>query len=274
MTPGSPMTARPQHNELALRRNGKIRILIAFFSFVVFTILLSYGAYFLSSLRKPLKSSVAREHPPTFQNAPGAQINEFAGRHPLDKHSQLMALARKAADETGAAAESLFREIEPASVAKDIDLGAANRDDLEALRRGLETAAANAATFMPRYLALLKSEHDMVENYARAQNAEKESVTKLLVTIDKRNAEMASLTSQMLMARADFYRTYQTYVALLVGEFGTYKVVNGQYIFPAQRTVDRYNIAAHAMAVAAKGVGELEQERRRLMQLQQERQND
>jgi hypothetical protein len=110
----------------------------------------------------------------------------------------------------------------------------------------------------------------MVENYARAQNAEKESVTKLLVTIDKRNAEMASLTSQMLMARADFYRTYQTYVALLVGEFGTYKVVNGQYIFPAQRTVDRYNIAAHAMAVAAKGVGELEQERRRLMQLKEE----
>jgi len=58
----------------------------------------------------------------------------------------------------------------------------------------------------------------------------------------------------MLSARADYYRAYENYVALLVAEFGSYKVVNGQFIFPLQRTVDRYNVAAHAMAIAAKRV--------------------
>jgi hypothetical protein len=37
-------------------------------------------------------------------------------------------------------------------------LGTASRDDLDALRSGLKTAEVNAATFLPRYLALLKSE--------------------------------------------------------------------------------------------------------------------
>jgi hypothetical protein len=256
--------------ETTLRRNGMIRIIPAFLSLFVFTILLSYGAYYLTGLRKAQESSVARVHPVTSKNAPNPQINESAGRRPPNRHSQLIAMATKAADETAAAAETLFLELEPASVPKDIDLGAADRDDLEALRKGLETAAANAATFMPRYLALLKSEHDKVENYAHSLNAEKDSVTKLLGTIDKQHTEITGLTSQVLMARADFYRTYEAYVALLVGEFGGYKVVNGQFIFPIQRTVDRYNIAAHTMAVAAKRVAELEQERRRLMQLQQE----
>jgi hypothetical protein len=35
--------------------------------------------------------------------------------------------------------------------------------------------------------------------------------------------------------------------------------------------VDRYNVAAHAMAVAAKRVAELEEERKSLMKSQQER---
>jgi hypothetical protein len=256
--------------ERILRRNGKIRTVVAFFSLFVFTILLSFGAYILSGLRKTQESSVARERQATFQNAPAPQTNESSERRPPSRHSQLMSMATKAADETGAAAEMLLHEIEPASISTDINLGAANRDDLEALRRDLETAAANATTVMPRYLALLKSERDKVENYARSLNAEKDSGTKLLATIDKRHAEITGLTSQVLTARADFYRTYETYVSLLVGEFGGYKVVNGQFIFPIQRTVDRYNIAAHAMAVAAKRVSELEQERRRLTQLQQD----
>jgi len=254
----------------ALRRNGRIRIVVAFFSFFVFTILLSYGAYFLGGLQKTQQSSVAREHPTITQNALGPQVNESAGRHSPNKRSQLIGMATKAADDIDAAAETLFREIEPPSIPKGNDLGAASRDELETLRRALETAADTAATIMPRYLALLKSERDSVENYARSLKAEKDFITKLLEAIDTRQAELAGMTSQLLTARADFYRTYETYVALLVGEFGSYKVVNGQFIFPNQRTVDRYNIAAHAMAVAAKHVAELEQERRRLLQLKQE----
>ena len=254
----------------ALRRNGRTRIVVAFFSLFAFTILLSYGAYFLSGLRKASHRIVAREHPTITQNALGPQISESAGRHSLNKRSQLIGMATKAADDTAVAAETLFREMEPPSLPRDNDVGAANRDDLEALRRVLETATDNVGTIMPRYLALLKSERDTVENYARSLNAEKDFVTKLLEAIDTRQAVLAGIISQLLTARGDFYRTYETYVALLVGEFGDYKVANGQFIFPNQRAVDRYNIAAHAMAVAAKRVAELEQERRRLLQLKQE----
>jgi hypothetical protein len=75
----------------------------------------------------------------------------------------------------------------------------------------------------------------------------------------------------MLSARADYYRAYQNYLVVLIGEFGSYKIVNGQFIFPLQRTVDRYNVAAQAMNVAAKPVGDLNEERKRLLQSQQER---
>jgi len=93
----------------------------------------------------------------------------------------------------------------------------------------------------------------------------------LLDNIDKRHAEITALTSRMLSARADYYRAYQNYLAILVGEFGSYKIVNGQFMFPLQRTADRYNVAAQALNVAAKSVGDLNEERKRLLQSQQER---
>jgi hypothetical protein len=254
----------------SLQQHGKMRTRIAFLSLFVFTILLSFGANFISGLRKAPESRVAPDHPTTFQKIGGPRTDDLPRRPPLNRRSQIMEMAAKAADETSAAAEALSNELEPTSVPKDINLGAASRDDLEALRDALKAAEANAVIFMPRYVALLKSEHDKVENYARSLDADKDSIARLLATIDKRHVEIASSASQMLTARADFYRAYEAYVAVLVGEFGAYKVVNGQFIFPVQRTVDRYNIAAHAMAVAAKRVAELEDARKRLIQLQQE----
>jgi hypothetical protein len=75
----------------------------------------------------------------------------------------------------------------------------------------------------------------------------------------------------MLPARADYYRAYENYVAVLVSEFGTYKVVNGQFVFPFQRTVDRYNVAAQAMSASVKRIAELEEEKKGLKTSQQER---
>jgi hypothetical protein len=87
--------------------------------------------------------------------------------------------------------------------------------------------------------------------------------------IDKRHAEITAFTSRMLSARADFYRAYGNYVAVLVAESGSYKVVDGQFMFHLQRTVDRYNVAAHAMTAATKRVAELEEERKSLLKSQQ-----
>ena len=82
---------------------------------------------------------------------------------------------------------------------------------------------------------------------------------------------MTALMSRLLPARGDFYRAYENFVALLIGEFGNYKVVNGQLIFPNQRAVERYNAAANAMTSASRRVAELEEERKALIKSGQER---
>jgi hypothetical protein len=182
----------------------------------------------------------------------------------------MIAMATKATNETDAAIGKLSNEIESPAISSDNNLGAASRSDLEALRRDLKTAEANATAFMPRYIALLKTERDSVEKYALSLHLGKDTTGRLLDNIDKRHAEITAFASRMLLARADFYRAYENYVAVLVGEFGAYKVVNGQFIFPFQRTVDRYNAAASAMTVASTRVAELEQERERLLKSQQQ----
>ncbi len=249
---------------------ANIRTGIAFLFLFVFIIALSAGAYFMAGLGKLQESKAAREGQTALQGLTGpSPIDEALRQHPSNSFLQMIAMAAKAADETNAAAEKLANAIEPPEIPRDINLGTASRSDLEALRRNLKTAEANATAFMPRYIALLKNERDNVEKYALS-HVGKDIASRFLDNIDKRHAEITASTSEMSSARADFYRAYGNYVAVLAEEFGTYRVVDGQFIFPFQRTVDRYNVAAHAMTVAAKRVTESEEERRKLVKSQQE----
>jgi hypothetical protein len=252
--------------------NAKTRVRIAFLLLFVFMIVFSVGAYYVADLGRLQERIAARESQAALQGTTDArQIDEALKQHPSNKFLQLIAMATRAADETSAATEKLSNEIEPPAIAKNINLGMASRSDLEALRRDLKTAAANATASMPRYVALLKTERDNVEKYALSLHVEKDTIGRVLDSLDKRHAEIAAFTSRMLPARADFYRAYEDYVAVLVEEFGAYKVVDGQFIFPFQRTVNRYNAAAHAMTAAAKRVADLEEERKNLKKAQQER---
>ena len=250
---------------------AKTRVRIAFLLLFVFMIVFSVGAYFVADLGNLQESMAARESRTALQGITDPrQIDEALGQYPSNKFLQMTAMATKAANETDAAIEKLSNEVEPPAISKAINLGAASRSDLEALRRDLKTAEANATTFMPRYIALLKTERDNVEKYALSLHLGKDTISRFLDSIDKRHAEITAFTSRMLSARADFYRAYEKYVAVLVGEFGAYKVVKGQFIFPFQRTVDRYNVAAQAMTVATKRVAELEEERKSLLKSRQE----
>ena len=245
---------------------------MAFLLLFVFMVASSVGVYFLAKLSKQQESIAARESQSTLQGITDAkQIDEALKQHPSNKSLQLIAMATKAADETNAAFEKLTNEIEQPAIPREINLGVASRSDLEALRRNLKTAQANATAFMPRYAALLKTEYDNVEKYALSLHLEKDTVSRFLDGLDKRHAETTAFISKMLSARADFYRAYEGYVAVLAAEFGTYKVVNGEFIFPLQRAVDRYNVAAHAMMVATKRVADLDEERKSLQKSQQQR---
>ena len=252
------------------KANTRVRIaLLVLFAFAVAT---SAVAYVVADLGKLQDSISAREGRAALQGITDAtQIDAALRQHPRNKFLRMMAMATRAAEETNAAIEKWSNEVEPPAIAKAGNLGAASRDDLEALRRDLKTAEANATAFMPRIAAVLKAERDNVEKFALPLRLDQYPGSRLLDQIDKRHAEIAAFTSGMLSARADFYRAYQNYVAVLVGEFGAYKVVSGQFIFPLQRTVDRYNVAAQAMTAAAKRVAQLDEEGKRLLQSQQER---
>jgi hypothetical protein len=252
--------------------NAGSRKWIVFFS-IVFVIVVLVGAYFVADLGRLQDRIAAREGEAALQGITDAgQIDEALRQNPSNKFLRMMGMATKAADDTNGAIEKLSNEIEPPAIAKAGNLGVASRGDLEALRRDLKVAETNAATtFMPRTTAVLNAERDNVVKYAASLHLGKDASNRLLDIIDKRHAEIAAFTSRMLSARADFYRAYQNYVGVLVGEFGSYKVVNGQFIFPLQRTVDRYNVAAQAMSAAAKSVDELGDERKRLLQSQRER---
>jgi hypothetical protein len=252
--------------------NSKWRIRIAFFCLFVFMIVFSVGAYFLTNLGKLREIMAAREGQTALQGITDpSQIDEALRQHPSNKFLQMTAMATKAANETDVATEKLSNEVEPPGISKNNNLGAASRGDLETLRRDLKTAEANATALMPRYIALLKTERDHVEKYALSLYLDKDTTSRFLDSLDKRHAEITAFTAKMSSARAEFYRAYEGYVAILAGEFGAYKVENGQFIFPFQRTVDRYNAAAHAMTVAAKRVADLEEERKGLKRSQQER---
>ncbi len=249
--------------------NSRARIV---FLFLFFMIVFSVGAYFASDLGKLQDSLAARETQAALQGiTEPAQIDEALRQYPSNKILQMMAMAIKAANGTSAATEKLSNELEPPAILKAGNLAALSRSDLESLRRDLKTAEANATTFLPRYVALLKTERDNVEKYALSLHLGKDTVGRLLDNVDKRHADITALTARMLSARADYYRAYENYVAVLVREFGTYKVVNGEFIFAFQHIVDRYNVAANAMTVAAKRVAELEEERQSQLKSQQEK---
>jgi hypothetical protein len=248
--------------------NVRRRVLAAFlFLFAC----LGAGAYFVTALGKLQDGTAARESQTPLQGITDpAQIDAALQQHPSNRILRLMAMATKAANETHAATEKLSGDIEPPSVSKDVNFGKVSRGDLEALRNDLKTAEANATAFLPRYVALFKAERDKVENYARSLHVEKDVILNLLTGIDKRHAKIIALTAAVLSARADYYRAYEKYVAFLASEFGSYKVVDGQFIFPLQRTVDRYNVVANTMTGAAKRVAALEEERKALKQPLQE----
>lgn len=234
------------------------RVWIAFFCLFV---LLAAGLYSATDLGRIQDDISMREDQAALQGiADPHQLDEALRQHPSNRILRLMAAATKAASDTRSAVDQLSSQIEPAALSKDINFGTASRDDLEAFRQNLRMAAANASTFLPRYVALFKAEHDKVENAAHSLHVPKQISSRILNGLTQRHAKILGLISGMLSARADYYRAYEKYVAVLSGEFGSYKVVSGQFIFPLPRTVERYNTAAQGMTSAATRVTEREAE--------------
>jgi hypothetical protein len=187
-----------------------------------------------------------------------SQLESALKQHPSNNLLQLMAKATRVVNDTKGAIDRLSAQIEPTQLSKEPNFGSVSRDELESFRRDLKTAETNALTFLPRYAAIFKAERDQIESATVSLHVPKEIAGQLLDSVTQRQAKALDAISLTLSARADYYRAYDKYIAFLSSELGSFKVVAGQFIFPLQRTVERYNVAAQAMTSAGKRVAELE----------------
>ncbi len=249
-------------------RKARTRTWVAFVLLFVF---LGVGGYFALTFGSLRDRVGAIQTQTALQEIGDAKDFEAAFKaHPQNRVLLTIDKAATAAQQTSVAADKLLAEIEPPSLGRTIDYAKASRSDLDALRSDLKGAEAKATAFAPQYLALLRSERELVERYAQSLNVGRDTLAKMMDNLDRRRAAAAAAMQKVSSARADFYRAYEKYVAMLEGELGGFRIVNGEFIFPLQRTVDRYNAAAQAMTAAAKRVAESEEERKNVTQSQRE----
>jgi len=250
------MIRRSRLDQMSSNPFSSARVRIAFLSLFV---MLAAAGYFATDLSKFQERISTREGQAALQGITSPNRLEDALRqHPSNNILQLMARAIKAADDARGAIDRLSAQIEPAGLSKEINFGSVSRNDLEAFRRDLRTAEANTAAFLPRYAAIFKAERDQIESAAHSLHVPTEIASRVLDGLAQRHAKALNAIRATLSARADYYRAYEKYLALVSSELGSFKVVDGQLVFPLQRTVERYNTAAQAMTSAARRVTDLE----------------
>lgn len=232
------------------------RIQITFFALLVLLTVAASLSIDLSKFQE--RGSSSEGHAILRGISSPSELESALRQHPSDNVLQLMARATKVAANAKAAIDQLSAQIEPPQLSKEPNFGSVRGDELEAFRRGLGTAAANASAFLPRYAAILKAEHEQIKSAAVSLHVPREIADQLLQGVTRRQAKTLSAISLILSARADYYRAYDKYITFLSGELGSFKVVSGQFVFPDQRSVERYTLAAQAMTSAGRRVNELE----------------
>jgi hypothetical protein len=227
------------------------------------------GLWFVGDLTKFQETISLKESQAALRSANDPdQLDQVLKQYPSNRILKLVALANKDWIEIDLAQRGLLNEAEPRDLSKSVDLTAFSRGDLEALDRDLRIAEANAATVEPRYIALIKAERDKIETDARSLALANDTLAKFMAMIDEQHADTRDLLSKALAARLKYYGQYERCIALLLRDFGIYKVENGQFIFPFLSTANSYNSAAAAMAAAARRMADLEGERALLQQSQ------
>jgi hypothetical protein len=147
----------------------------------------------------------------------------------------------------------------------------ANRAQLEAYHLDLKAAEANAKAAVPRYVALLENEREKVNLVVQSLNIDDRYVRAALGGTDTRLAQRIDITSKMLLANAELYRAIGDYVAILIEQFGQYKVsTKGRFIFSSESIADLHNDASRRINDAINRAAELDKERKQLTQSQQE----
>lgn len=227
---------------------------------------------FVGDLARYQQAAMVAESQTALQDVSDPErLDQVLKRYPANRVLKLVALANEKSADIDAATRKMLNEAEPAALSKPVNLTTSGRSDLDALRRDLKSAESNVAALASRINALIKAKRDELQTSARSLGMESNTTARFMAAVDEQHAEMTALVSKMLASRAEYYSGYEKCAALLVKEFGFYKVTNGQFIFRLQPTADSYNAASAAMAAATKRMTELEEERGALRRSQPNR---
>src|SRR5262249_45378545 len=121
----------------------------------------------LVNARKVLDGISAREASVALKDVRDPDhIDKALKQNPSNPSLQLTAFVIKKANETIRVIDKLSEEIEPPTLANEINFTTASRADLEEYVRNLRTAEANAKNAMPKVIAALKNERHEVETFA------------------------------------------------------------------------------------------------------------
>lgn len=227
------------------------------------------GALFIGDLAKLQEPVFAKESQAALRDVDdSAGLDKVLQQYSANRMLRLVGLAKRDATELDAAARKLLAEAEPA---RPIELVAAGRADLDALRASLKAAEGNVTALKSRFETIAKAKRAEVEKEARTSSVGSDTLAKFMAMIDAQHADIAARFAGVLAARAERSAALDKCAALLIKESGTYKITNGQFIFRAQSTADSYNAAAGAMATAAKRISDLDAEGAALKQAQLKR---
>ena len=131
------------------------------------------------------------------------------------------------------------------------DFATASRNELEAYLRDLQAAEANAAAAGRQYAVLLDAERSLIEEAARSSGLDDANRGDLLAAVGERHSRSLDRVNRMLQARQDLYRAMQAAQAMVIVEFGKYKVGADGHVRFANKTVESRSIAVNREINAA-----------------------
>jgi hypothetical protein len=191
------------------------------------------------------------------------QIDRALKENPSNLLLRVYAEAFRLGQEAQHRVEQLSNEIEPVGLAQEPNYASATRAELQKYLADLRAAEANASSATIKFIAILEEEREGIQAFAKSVQLRDRLMRDVLVGVDGRHARATEFARKMFPARAEFYRAAGDTIAILIEQFGNYKLdADGRLVFLDTSVVGRFNSALEAVDARSKRVAELEEERR------------
>jgi hypothetical protein len=204
------------------------------------------------------------------ENTSPSDIETVLAQNPSNVVVRLFAEAYRASTESGLLFQKLSEELDELSggPVSPAEFASMSREQLQTYQRNLERAQTNSDAALPRFAEILAKERTRVANFAQSAHVDDELGRGLLRGIDSRHSKNIVFNRKMFEARAAFYMSFGSYIAILVQNYGNFRVRSNGFEFLDQEEAKRFNDAAAEVNAALGRVAQLDQERQQILQSQ------